>query len=735
MTIKNAKQKLLALATALALTLTMAGCTAQSTQETESAEPQQTQEVQQTENTAGSTENVEIPDAVEEVAAFDPEYSDRDKAGTWDESEAVNIALSDGGSTISGEGAEVSGDVVTITQAGVYVLSGSLSNGRIVVEAGEEDKVQIVLSGASVTSSDGPAVWVKSADKVFLTLAEDTENALADGETYAEEDDANACVWAECDLTINGSGKLDVQGNYKRGISSKDELIITDGDITVNAVDDGLRGKDGVGICGGTIDITAGGDGIKADKEETEGKGWISIDGGEVTVNAEQDGLQAESALQVTDGTLNVTAGGGSDNGKSHGQGDWGGFPGGFGGSGSGDRKTPPTRDDAQSDSSTNASSDSTASSSRPEKPQRSEQPAQNGENAANDNAGTTAEAAASDTAADTTDSVSTKGLKSGGTLLISGGTITVNSADDSIHAGGEITLSGGTLALSTGDDGVHSDGALVVSGGSIEITTCYEGLEGSNIDLTGGDVRLTASDDGLNATDASNDDNSDGGFRPNDFEAVEGVYIAVRGGTLWVDASGDGLDSNGDLYVTGGTVTVCGPTSGGDGALDFPGDGVITGGTVVALGSQGMAQNFDANSTQASVLVNFDNAIAAGAVVTVQDEDGNEILRVTNTKQAQCVVISSPDLVVGKTYTILADGEQVTTFEAAMSNETGGGFGGFGGFGGGMQKPDGQPGDGTEPPELPDGAEMPELPDGQQPPEKPDGQPGGAPQESDSTD
>lgn len=347
-----------------------------------------------------------------------------------------------------------------------------------------------------------------------------------------------------------------------------------------------------------------------------------------------------------------------------------------------------------------------------------------------------TAEAAASETATDITVSVSTKGLKSGGTLLISGGAVTVDSADDSIHAGSEITLSGGTLTLASGDDGVHSDDALVISGGSIEITACYEGLEGSTIDLTGGDVRLTASDDGLNATDASNDDNSDGGFRPNDFEAVEGVYIAVRGGTLWVDASGDGLDSNGGLYVTGGTVAVCGPTSGGDGALDYPGDGVITGGTVVALGSQSMAQNFNANSTQASVLVNFDNAIAAGAVVTVQDEDENEILRVTSTKQAQCIVISSPDLAVGKTYTILADGEQVTTFEAAMSTETGSGFGGFGGFGGGMQKPDGQPGsDGTEPPELPDGAEMPELPDGQQPPEKPDGQSGGAPQESESTD
>ena len=200
-----------------------------------------------------------------------------------------------------------------------------------------------------------------------------------------------------------------------------------------------------------------------------------------------------------------------------------------------------------------------------------------------------------------------------------------------------------------------------------------------------------------------------------------------MRGGTLWVDASGDGLDSNGGLYVTGGTVTVCGPTSGGDGTLDYSGDGIITGGTVVALGSQSMAQNFDANSTQASVLVNFDNAIAAGAVVTVQDEDGNEILRVTGTKQAQCMVISSPDLAVGKTYTILADGEQVTTFEAAMSTETGSGFGGFRGFGGGMQKPDGQPGsDGTKPPELPNG---------QQPPEKPDGQSGGAPQESESTD
>ena len=347
--------------------------------------------------------------------------------------------------------------------------------------------------------------------------------------------------------------------------------------------------------------------------------------------------------MQVTDGTLNVTAGGGSVNAEAHGRGDWGGFPGGVGG---GDRKTPPDGNGAQSDSGANASADSAASGSKSEKTPRSEQPAQNGGNAANDNAGMTTEAAASETATDTTVSVSTKGLKSGGTLLISGGAVTVDSADDSIHAGSEITLSGGTLTLASGNDGVHSDDALVISDGCIEITACYEGLEGSTIDLTGGDVRLTASDDGLNATDASNDDNSDGSFRPNDFEAVEGVYIAVRGGTLWVDASG------------------------GDGALDYSGDGVITGGTVVALGSQSMAQNFDANSTQASVLVNFGNAIVAGAVVTVQDEDGNEILRVTGTKQAQCMVISSPDLAVGKTYTILADGEQVTTFEAAMSTK-----------------------------------------------------------------
>ncbi len=160
---------------------------------------------------------------------------------------------------------------------------------------------------------------------MFLTLAEGTENALADGETYAAEGDANACVWAECDLTINGSGKLKVQGNDKRGISSKDELIITGGDIAVNAVDDGLRGKDGVGICGGTIDITGAATASRPTRKTLKARAG-SPSTAVVTVNAEQDGLAGGKRLAGHGRHAERHGGAAAKRGKRHGRGDWGGF-------------------------------------------------------------------------------------------------------------------------------------------------------------------------------------------------------------------------------------------------------------------------------------------------------------------------------------------------------------------------------------------------------------------------
>lgn len=135
--------------------------------------------------------------------------------------------------------------------------------------------------------------------------------------------------------------------------------------------------------------------------------------------------------------------------------------------------------------------------------------------------------------------------------------------------------------------------------------------------------------------------------------QAIEGCYIRITDGFIYVDASGDGLDSNGDLYVDGGTVLVCGPTSGADGALDYNGAGVITGGTVVAVGSAGMAQGFSDSSTQSSMLVYFDETQAAGTTLSLADENGNTIFSFTPGKEYQTAVISTPELNDGQTYDI----------------------------------------------------------------------------------
>ena len=155
----------------------------------------------------------------------------------------------------SGSGAVAEDSTVTISTAGTYIVSGNLTDGSITVTTSENDKVQIVLNGVKIVSSSGPAIDIQSADTCFITLAEGTQNSLSDGSAFASED-ANACIYATCDLTINGSGLLDVSGNYRHGVFSKDDLVVYGGSINVSAVEDGLNGKDSVKIGAGDIRLT-----------------------------------------------------------------------------------------------------------------------------------------------------------------------------------------------------------------------------------------------------------------------------------------------------------------------------------------------------------------------------------------------------------------------------------------------------------------------------------------------
>lgn len=322
-------------------------------------------------------------------------------------------------------------------------------------------------------------------------------------------------------------------------------------------------------------------------------------------------------------------------------------------------------------------------------------------------------------------DDASAKGLKAGTQLTIEGGSFTLDCADDALHSNGSLTVSGGEFTIATGDDGMHADEAASVSGGVIRITECYEGIEGATVDISGGEIHIVASDDGINA--AGGKDQSGFGPRMDSFGGSAEYTITISGGVIYIDASGDGVDSNGDLIVTGGELYIDGPTSEGDGALDYDGSGTITGGTVVAAGSNGMAMNFGSDSTQGSILLNLSGS--AGQAVTVKDASGNVILTYTPAKDYRSVVVSSPELKQGETYTVSAGGQETTvTLDSLIY---GGGMGGFPGGQGGPGNMGGQPGgqDG-QPGTPPDGGtgDPPTPPDGNSgnAPTPPDGSSGG---------
>ncbi|MBP5744404.1 MAG: carbohydrate-binding domain-containing protein [Oscillospiraceae bacterium] len=251
-----------------------------------------------------------------------PSVSERDASGDYDASEAV---------TLSPE------DEFTITEAGVYLLSGTYSS-MIVVDAGEEAKVQLVLENASLSSESGPAIYVRSADKVFLTAAEGTVNTISDGSDYSFTDGEttpDAAVFSRDDLTINGAGTLTISGNYKHAVVSKDDLVVTAKNLTVSAVSTGLNGKESVAITGASVAITAGSNGIRSDEiitisgdrveiKASEGieATYVLISGGDIRVSASDDGINAalKSAVytptvEITGGSISVTMGTGDTDG------------------------------------------------------------------------------------------------------------------------------------------------------------------------------------------------------------------------------------------------------------------------------------------------------------------------------------------------------------------------------------------------------------------------------------
>lgn len=600
----------------------------------------------------------------------------------YEEASATKITFNGAEASVSGSGASVgTGSVVTITEEGTYMVTGTASDGQLVVNAPDTHKVQIVLKGVTLTNADSAALYVQQADKVFITLAEGSKNLLADGKTRGTseaESQLDGVIYSKADLAINGSGQLTVTGSYNHGIVSKDDLVITGGNISVTAEGQGLHGKDCVKIKDGTFTLKTGGDAIQSDNAEDAVRGFVYIAGGSFTIAAQEgDGIQAETTLRIDGGNFAIVTSGGSINAPAHQETDFGG---GFGGGRGGAERV--------SGGAFNVSGGAFRVSGGAMAPSgaaiRTTKPAVE--------APTTAAAV---TATEEDTAASTKGLKAAGQLIINNGTFAVDTVDDGIHSNGAVTIKSGTITIATGDDGVHADDALLIDGGTITISKSYEGLEGKTITINGGDVDITSSDDGVNATDGSG---SMGMGRPGENAAggePSEIYILMKGGTLKVDAQGDGLDSNGDLTLAGGTLTVYGTTAGGDSALDYDGTGIVTGGVLMGTGSSGMAQGFSTSSTQYSLLHSLDASVEAGSKVTISHSTGKTIASWTAEKQFNCVQYSSSALKEGETYTITAGSAEATVTMDSIAVSNGRSMGGMGGGMGG--RPNNQ--EGMEPP------------------------------------
>ena len=322
-------RKCLAIGLTAAMCMAMlAGCsTSQSTSSTSGDEvtsdvSTETDADKESQNGSADAENTSVKTemTVEEMqAAIDEAMSDsaiditdmftkRDLAGTYDESEAVKITLSGKTAACNSSNVQIEDGVVTIKAAGVYVLSGTFTDGTIVVDAGDDDKVQLVLDGVSITAADYAAIYAKNADKVFVTLAEGAGNSLTVSGDYVQTDDNNvdAVIFAKCDLTLNGTGSLTVKDNTGHGIVSKDDLVVTGGTYTIYSQNHCLNGKDSVRIADGTFNLSCDEDGIHAGNDDQQ-DGYVYIEGGDINISVGDDAIHAEGLLIITGGDIDVS--------------------------------------------------------------------------------------------------------------------------------------------------------------------------------------------------------------------------------------------------------------------------------------------------------------------------------------------------------------------------------------------------------------------------------------------
>jgi hypothetical protein len=494
------------------------------------------------------------------VADNDGIFSDRDLNPEWDSDTATYIQLDDM-DNLETAGAYALDGNLHIVSKGVYVLSGSLENHQIIVNA-KSAKIQIVLNGVTIDNESLSAVYVKKADKVFLTLAEGSENTLTTKNLSEETDDIDAAIYSKSDLTINGTGTLTVKTEAGHGIKTVDDLVITGGNITVNAAENALLGKDSVRICDGVFTLTAGKDGIKANNDSNEEKGYVTITGGTFVIEAANDGIQAETKLNIEGGDFNITTNGGYVNGRHT-------TASAFGG------QIMENADGWQKDKSIptdmldngNGMEMAEGSDEMPEgggqMPEGSNEMAQgngqmpegNGQMPQGDGE-----------------------MPQGDGEMPEGGGQMPEGDDEMPEGGGQMPEGSNEMAQGNGqmpegnDQMPQGDGEMPQ--GDDDMSSGRNGMMKGNREMPGGGAGMSGQDmeEETESSDTSADSGSDS------YKGIKaGTQLTINGGTFNLDCADDGLHSNGDLTITAGTFNI----ASGDDGMHADDELLISGGEI----------------------------------------------------------------------------------------------------------------------------------------------------------
>ena len=685
---KKIRAMLGAIVLTASMTVTAVGCSSTSAGSTETADAV----------TESQTETAEVSN-IDGILDSSDMFTNRDKEIGYDEESAIAINLSDGASTADSDSVVIDGDTITITEEGTYILSGSLTNGQIVVEA-ENAKVQLVLDNADISCETSAAIYVKAADKVFITTTEGSTNTVCTSGEFEAIDDNNidAAIFSKSDLTLNGAGSLEVTCPNGHGILSKDDLVITSGEYVVDAGKHALSGKDSVRIAGGTFDLTAGKDGIHSENTDEEEKGFVYIENGSFTITSDGDGIDASYVVEIVDGSFDITAGGGYENGEVHTDND---MMGGFGNMGgqmqdgsTGDGNapsdmTPPDGSTGEGNAPSGmtppdgSTSDGNAPSGMtPPDGSTGEGNAPSGMTSPDGNSGTDS---TTTTSADESSQDSNVIMLSAAGSTISDNADTADSTDAAASADAE--NSAGTASStdtaetsdsdsSTSTKGIKADGALQILGGDYNINSADDAFHtNSTLEIRDGNMEIATGDDGIHADDALVISDGDINITES-YEGIEGLTITIDGGNISIVSSDDGLNaaggadssgfggmgtdmfaSNDDIWIeiNGGYLYVL---AGGDG-VDSNGNLTISGGEVYIDGpSDGGNSAIDYGDNAAAY-------INGGTVVAVGSSDMVEAFDASSEQAVMSVSVSAGS--AGDEIKLLdSDGNELISFTAA---------------------------------------------------------------------